>query len=127
MPDVNGGIPLLGQNSSGRDNSTPPAQVIDADCAMLLYRTADGVVVESDDIDLLIHVKRKPSLDDMHGMAAVALKDFQATETVQTLMVRTAQMGQAMQQQAINDAIKSQVTGADRATAEAVARRVRGG
>jgi hypothetical protein len=119
-------IPLLGQPHP-QFPEPPETPVIDAEYAMLIYKTPDGMTIESDDIDLLIHVKRRPSLDEMDGMCANARKDFQATETTQTLMVRTAQMGQAMQQAATNRAINDQLN-LDKQAAEAeVARKVRGG
>ena len=117
-------VPLLGLS---QPQAPPESPVIDAEYAMLIYKTPDGMTIESDDIDLLIHVKRRPSLDEMDGMCANARKDFQATETTQTLMVRTAQMGQAMQQAATNRAIQDQLNLDKQAAEAAVARRVQGG
>jgi hypothetical protein len=120
-------IPLLGQPKPEQLQPFPEAStVIDAEYAMLIYKTPDGMTIESDDIDLLIHVKRRPSLDEMDGLCANARKDFQATETTQTLMVRTAQMGQAMQQDVTNRHIQDQLN-LDKQAAEAeIARKVEG-
>jgi hypothetical protein len=117
-------IHLLGQGNNSLP--VPETPVIDAEYAMLIYKTPDGMTIESDDIDLLIHVKRAPSLDEMDGLCANARKDFQATETVQTMMVRTAQMGQAMQQQAINRQMQDQLNLDRQASEAAVARKVEG-
>lgn len=79
MPEV----PLLGQAPA----ETPPEQeFIEAQSAFLVYRTAEGQVVLTPNINAAITVERQPTMNEIYSACTVITKDITTQETAQTMV-----------------------------------------
>jgi hypothetical protein len=69
----------------------------------------DGAVVATSDLTQQYAPRRGATPDDIYGAASVVLKDLQVMETAQRTQQAMMMMGQAMQQQAQEAALRSRL------------------
>jgi hypothetical protein len=126
MPDV----PILGQTSSTPSLNTddltpeqrealakmaeenPPAEDevgTSVTTAFLVAIGLDGAVVATSDLTQQFVPRRGATPDDIYGASSVVLKDLQVMETAQRTQQAMMMMGQAMQQQAQEAALRQRL------------------
>jgi hypothetical protein len=127
MPNV----PILGQSSSAdkplnTDDLTPEqrealARMAEENppsedevgtpvtTAFIVAIGLDGAVVATSDLTQQYVPRRGATPDDIYGAASVVLKDLQVMETAQRTQQAMMMMGQAMQQQAQEAALRSRL------------------
>jgi hypothetical protein len=127
MPD----IPILGQTSSAAQplntgdltpeqraalakmaEENPPAEDevgTPVTTAFIVAIGLDGAVVATSDLTQQYVPRRGATPDDIYGAASVVLKDLQVMETAQRTQQAMMMMGQAMQQQAQEAALRQRL------------------
>lgn len=79
--------------------------------AFLVVVSADGAVIATHELDQITKIRpdRLATPDDMYGASSVVLKDISAMETAQRTQESMMRMGQAMQAQAQEAAIRQRL------------------
>ena len=72
-------MPAADLSATGREDRAP--QIVPAEVAFVVYRTPEGQIMISDDLNTALQVSRQPSLDDIYSMMATGVKNITVNQT----------------------------------------------